>query len=49
MDKDTEFIKPTIYSQDDKYCYVDCADIREGTELKKPSSGETYTIGEDVN
>ena len=46
--EDTEFIKPTVYSQDDKYCYIDCADIREGTELKNPSSGETFTVGEVV-
>lgn len=47
MDNDeTVFIKPIIYAQNKEYCYVDCADIAEGTVLKKPSSDETYTIGE---
>ena len=47
MDNDeTVFIKPVIYAQNKEYCYVDCADIAEGTVLKKPSSDETYTIGE---
>ena len=43
---ETVFIKPVIYAQNKEYCYVDCADIAEGTVLKKPSSDETYTIGE---
>lgn len=44
-DEGTEFIKPVVYSQNEEYCYVDCADISEGTVLKNPSSNETFTIG----
>ncbi len=45
-DEGTEFIKPTVYSQDEEYCYIDCADISEGTVLKQPSSDKTYTVGD---
>jgi len=45
-DDKTEFIKPTVYSQDDHYCYIDCADISEGTVLENPSSGKTCTVSE---
>ena len=43
---ETTFIKPVIYAQNDDNCYVDCADLAEGTVLQNPSSDETYTVGQ---
>ena len=45
----TEWISPTVYFENEAYCYIDSEEVTQGDVILRSDSTETYVVGRDVD
>lgn len=46
--RSTVFLSPTIYYENEDYCYIDSEYVKAGERLLKQDSGDFYVVGKDT-
>ncbi len=45
----TEWVDPTIYFENEEYCYIDSEDVSQGDVVLRSDSTDTYVVGTDTD